>query len=103
MILYARMPRRKLRPGDVFGEVAFFTEVAQLEAVHTVSTCRILVVPRDRYQAVASAFPLSARAVLTSLKEGCEQVSWHSALCYTQCLRWACGWSGYCCGLEAAA
>lgn len=66
--------RKELGPGDVFGEIAFFTEVAQMEAVRTISTCRILVVTRDRFDSVAAAFPLSARAVLSSLQQHCERV-----------------------------
>jgi CRP-like cAMP-binding protein len=53
--------------GDAFGEVAFYTEVAQLETVRSVSVCRILVVPRAAYNSIASAFPIGARTVLTNL------------------------------------
>ncbi|KAK9903334.1 hypothetical protein WJX75_003130 [Coccomyxa subellipsoidea] len=53
--------------GDAFGEVAFYTEVAQLETVRSVSVCRILVVPRAAYNSTASAFPIGARTVLTNL------------------------------------
>ncbi|CAL5221935.1 g4209 [Coccomyxa viridis] len=53
--------------GDALGEVAFFTEIAQLEMVRTVSVCRILVVPRIAYNSIAAAFPIGARAILTNL------------------------------------
>ncbi|BDA49938.1 probable potassium channel AKT2 [Coccomyxa sp. Obi] len=53
--------------GDSFGEVAFYTEVAQLETVRSISVCRILVVPRAAYNSIAAAFPIGARTVLTNL------------------------------------
>lgn len=65
--------------GDALGEVAFFTEIAQLETVRTVSVCRILVVPRIAYNSIAAAFPIGARAILTNLLSYAQEVCfWHS-------------------------
>ena len=61
--------------GDALGEVAFFTEIAQLEMVRTVSVCRILVVPRIAYDSIAAAFPIGARAILTNLLSRAQEVS----------------------------
>ncbi len=60
--------------GDAFGEVAFYTEVAQLETVRSVSVCRILVVPRGAYNSIAAAFPIGARTVLTNLLARAHEV-----------------------------
>ena len=60
--------------GDALGEVAFFTEIAQLEMVRTVSVCRILVVPRIAYNSIAAAFPIGARAILTNLLSRAQDV-----------------------------
>ncbi len=70
------MARRSLLGGgDALGEVAFFTEVAQLETVRTVSVCRIMVVPRIAYNSIAQAFPIGARAILTNLLTRAQEVS----------------------------
>lgn len=45
-----------------------------MESVHSLTTCRVLVVPRHRYDQLVSSFPLSARAVLLNLQRQCEQV-----------------------------
>lgn len=60
--------------GDALGEVAFFTEIAQLEMVRTVSVCRILVIPRIAYNSIAAAFPIGARAILTNLLSRAQEV-----------------------------
>ena len=66
--------RSILGRGDALGEVAFFTEIAQLETVRTVSVCRILVVPRIAYNYIAAAFPIGARAILTNLLSRAQEV-----------------------------
>ena len=66
--------RSILGGGDALGEVAFFTEIAQLETVRTVSVCRILVVPRIAYNSIAAAFPIGARAILTNLLSRAQEV-----------------------------
>ena len=66
--------RSILGRGDALGEVAFFTEIAQLETVRTVSVCRILVVPRIAYNSIAAAFPIGARAILTNLLSRAQEV-----------------------------
>eukprot|EP00882_Tetradesmus_deserticola_P002691 GHRQ01002862.1.p1 GENE.GHRQ01002862.1~~GHRQ01002862.1.p1 ORF type:complete len:924 (+),score=556.38 GHRQ01002862.1:315-3086(+) len=62
-----------LGPGDVFGEVAFFTEVPQLELVRSLTVCRVLVVSRPAYAALAQDFPLSSTAMLEALQKNAEQ------------------------------
>ena len=66
--------RSILDGGDALGEVAFFTEIAQLETVRTVSVCRILVVPRIAHNSIAAAFPIGARAILTNLLSRAQEV-----------------------------
>ena len=61
--------------GDCFGEVAFFTEIPQMQTVRTVTVCRVLVVPRSAYQSIKSAFPLGTRQVLDNLQAHAELVS----------------------------
>eukprot|EP00775_Hariotina_reticulata_P006155 gene6155-6392_t len=63
-----------LGPGDVFGEVSFFTEVPMMELVRSLTVCRVLVVPRPAYVALAQDFPLSATAVLENLQRNAETV-----------------------------
>lgn len=63
-----------LGPGDVIGEVAFFTEVPQLELVRSLTVCRVLVVPRPAFVALASDFPLSCTSMLEALQKNAEQV-----------------------------
>ncbi|KAK9810819.1 hypothetical protein WJX73_009788 [Symbiochloris irregularis] len=67
--------KSRLGPGEMVGGVAFFTEVPQMESVHSLTTCKILVVPRHRYDQLVSSFPLSARAVLLNLQRQCEQAA----------------------------
>lgn len=55
--------------------MAFYTEVAQLETVRSISVCRILVVPRGAYNSIAAAFPIGARTVLTNLLERSHEVT----------------------------
>ncbi len=60
--------------GDCFGEVAFFTEIPQMQTVRTVTVCRVLVVPRSAYQTIKSAFPLGTRQMLDNLQAHAELV-----------------------------
>lgn len=60
--------------GDCFGEVAFFTEIPQMQTVRTVTVCRVLVVPRTAYQTIKSAFPLGTRQMLDNLQAHAELV-----------------------------
>lgn len=66
--------RKYLTVGDCFGEVAFFTEIPQMQTVRTVTVCRVLVVPRSAYQSIKSAFPLGTRQVLDNLQAHAELV-----------------------------
>ena len=50
----------------------------QLETVRSISVCRVLVLPRAAYEAVAAAFPIGARTVLTNLLSRAQEVP-HSA------------------------
>eukprot|EP00878_Enallax_costatus_P011541 GHUV01012048.1.p1 GENE.GHUV01012048.1~~GHUV01012048.1.p1 ORF type:complete len:746 (+),score=322.29 GHUV01012048.1:330-2567(+) len=63
-----------LGPGDVIGEVAFFTEVPQLELIRSLTVCRVLVVPRPAFVALASDFPHSCTSMLEALQKNAEQV-----------------------------
>ena len=60
--------------GDCFGEVAFFTEIPQMQTVRTATVCRVLVVPRSAYQTIKSAFPLGTRQMLDNLQAHAEVV-----------------------------
>lgn len=66
--------RTELGPGDCFAEVAYFTEVPKAEAVRSMTVCRVLVIPRSTYNAVAHDFPLSARQVLQNLQQRAQEV-----------------------------
>lgn len=58
----------------MFGEIAFFTEVPQLEGVRACSVARVLTVPRNAYNGTAEAFPLGARSLLENLRIRAQQV-----------------------------
>ncbi|KAL3130260.1 hypothetical protein ABBQ38_008093 [Trebouxia sp. C0009 RCD-2024] len=66
--------RNYLSVGDCFGEVAFFTEIPQMQTVRTMTVCRVLVVPRSAYHSIKSGFPLGTRQVLENLQEHAEEV-----------------------------
>jgi hypothetical protein len=59
----------------VFGEVAYFTEVPQMESVVSLSVCRILAIPRASYESLCQDFPIGSRTVLENLKRQAQQVS----------------------------
>jgi len=65
--------RRAVGPGDVFGEIAFFTEVSQHEGVRSTSVCRVLTIPRADYHAVAATFPIGSRSVLDNILVRAQQ------------------------------
>ena len=60
--------------GDTFSEVAFFTEIPQIESVHSLTVAKVLTITRASYAAVANSFPIGARTVLENLSELAEQV-----------------------------
>ncbi|PSC71927.1 potassium channel SKOR [Micractinium conductrix] len=64
--------RRPVEEGSILGEAAFFTEVPQLEAVRSLTVCRVLVISRATYTSVERSFPNSARLVLHNLKRKAE-------------------------------
>ena len=64
--------RRVLRAGDLFGELAFFTEEAQAEVVTSLDVCRVMVIPRGGLASTLRAFPAAARAVLGNLLSHAE-------------------------------
>lgn len=66
--------RNYLTVGDCFGEVAFFTEIPQMQTVRTTTVCRVLVVPRSAYHSIKSAFPVGTRQVLDNLQAHAEMV-----------------------------
>eukprot|EP00891_Asterochloris_glomerata_P006788 jgi/Astpho2/6788/Aster-07232 len=61
--------RTLLFDGQCFGEVAFFTEIPQLEFVRTVSVCRVMAVPRAAYDSIKAAFPIGTRQMLKNLED----------------------------------
>lgn len=63
-----------LEPGELFDEVALFTEVPQLVGVRASEVTRVLTITRLAYNATAAAFPLGAHSVLENLKEKAEDV-----------------------------
>ena len=67
--------RRTLTAGDVFGEVAFFTEVTQHEGIRSTTVCRVLTIPRSAYTIVAQTFPIGSRSVLDNLLAKAQQAS----------------------------
>ncbi|DBA89172.1 TPA: hypothetical protein ACH3X1_016329 [Trebouxia sp. C0004] len=71
---HGSMTRGHLTVGDCFGEVAFFTEIPQMQTVRTVTVCRVLVVPRTAYQTIKSAFPLGTRQMLDNLQAHAELI-----------------------------
>lgn len=66
--------RNYLTVGDCFGEVAFFTEIPQMQTVRTMTVCRVLVVPRSAYHSIKTAFPVGTRQVLDNLQAHAELV-----------------------------
>ena len=66
------LPARVLAPGDLFGEVAFFTAQPQAEAVRSVSVCRVAVLPRGSLDSALRACPAGARTVLANLQSHAE-------------------------------
>jgi hypothetical protein len=60
--------------GELFGEIAFFTEVPQLECVKAATVVRVLTIPRAAYNGTAAAFPLGSRSVLDNLRVKAQQV-----------------------------
>ncbi|GBF99447.1 hypothetical protein Rsub_11933 [Raphidocelis subcapitata] len=63
-----------LGPGDCFAEVAYFTEVPKADSARCLTVCRVLVLPRSAYTAIATNFPISARQVLENLKNRAEEL-----------------------------
>ena len=55
--------REVLGPGDCLAEVSYFTEVPKADSVRCLTVCRVLVLPRSAYTAIAANFPISARQV----------------------------------------
>jgi hypothetical protein len=66
--------RRLVSAGELFGEIAFFTEVPQLECIKAGTVVRILTISRPAYNATAAAFPLGSRSVLENLRVKAQQV-----------------------------
>lgn len=66
--------RRVLGESDTFGEMAFFTEIPQIESVHSLTVSKVLTIARADYASVAASFPLGASTVLANLCDLTEQV-----------------------------
>jgi CRP-like cAMP-binding protein len=60
--------------GECFGEVAFFTEIAQIESVRSMTVVKLFCIPRAAYAQVAEVFPIGTRTVLENLSSRTEQV-----------------------------
>ena len=54
--------------------MAFFTEIPQIESVHSLTVAKVLTITRAAYVAVSNSFPIGARTVLENLSELAEQV-----------------------------
>ncbi|GAX80356.1 hypothetical protein CEUSTIGMA_g7795.t1 [Chlamydomonas eustigma] len=63
----------KRGPSQCFGEVAFFTDTPQPDAVWTTSLVRVLVFPRRAYDGFINTFSSNVRKMLTNLKGDCEK------------------------------
>ncbi|GAX80357.1 hypothetical protein CEUSTIGMA_g7796.t1 [Chlamydomonas eustigma] len=63
----------KRGPSQCFGEVAFFTDTPQPDAVWTTSLVRVLVFPRRAYDGFINTFASNIRKMLTNLKRDCEK------------------------------
>jgi len=57
------MPRRKLRAGDFFGEVALLADRPRTATVTALTPCRLLVLHRDDFEAFMNAHPELKAAV----------------------------------------
>ncbi|MEW5865023.1 MAG: cyclic nucleotide-gated ion channel [Pseudomonadota bacterium] len=57
------MPRRKLRAGDFFGEVALLADRPRTATVTALTPCRLLVLHKDDFQAFMDAHPQLKAAV----------------------------------------
>ena len=66
--------------GDTFGEIAFFTEIPQIESVHSLTVAKVLTIPRTTYQDITASFPINARVVLENLNDYVEAVRPHQQL-----------------------
>jgi len=66
--------RRIMGNGDTFGEIAFFTEIPQIESVHSLTVAKVLTIPRTTYQDITASFPINARVVLENLNDYVEAV-----------------------------
>ena len=60
--------------GDTFGEIAFFTEIPQIESVKSLTVAKVLTIPRQTYQDITASFPINARMVLENLNDYVEAV-----------------------------
>ena len=65
--------------GDTFGEIAFFTEIPQIESVHSLTVAKVLTIPRTTYQDITASFPINARVVLENLNDYVETVRRHTS------------------------
>lgn len=61
-----------LAQGTMFGDISFFTGVPQLEAVRSLTTTRIMVIPRSAYDNAQRNFPVASRLVLANLQNHAE-------------------------------
>lgn len=58
----------------VNSQVAFFTEIPQIESVHSMTVAKVLSISRTAFNAVSASFPIGARTVLENLGELADTV-----------------------------
>ena len=71
--------------GDTFGEIAFFTEIPQIESVKSLTVAKVLTIPRQTYQDITASFPINARMVLENLNDYVEAVRPPLPLTFIRC------------------
>ena len=54
--------------------MAFFTEIPQIESVHSLTVAKVLTISRASYGAVSASFPIGSRTVLENLSELADTV-----------------------------
>ena len=56
------------------GQVAFFTEAAQSEAVRSMTVAKVLTIRRSHYNDVSDLYPIGGRTTLENLGNAAEEV-----------------------------
>jgi len=56
-------------PGDLIGDIQFILGGEVPSRAHTLTVCKVLILPREKYRKIAKLHPASARKILTNLLE----------------------------------